>query len=130
MGLHGRSDTLRFRPFLYALIVGLCACQSQPVAHASVSSTELALFREWMMEARDRYPYNQSVEKMWKVMLCESGGRAKVAGRHHGLFQYNRNTWNGNWNPYRQESIYDPRAQIFATAKAWSEGRHRWWSCY
>ena len=84
-----------------------------------------------MEDARSEYPYRQSISRMWKVMLCESGGRADYYGRTNGLFQYKHDTWNGYWNPYRYESILDSQAQIFATAKAWRDGHAGWWSeCY
>ena len=79
------------------------------------------------------YPYSQSADKMWRVMMCESGGNASASGgggAYVGLFQYARSTWAGNWNPYRGSSIVDAHAQIFATAKAWSIGMQGAWSCY
>ncbi len=89
-------------------------------------------YRQWMEEARALYPYKQSVDKMWSVMNCESGGnsRASNGGRYLGLFQYAPGTWGGSWNPYRGNSIWDARSQIFATAKAWSIGMQGAWSCY
>lgn len=100
-------------------------------AEAAPSST-LAQYRAWMVEARQMYPYPQSVDKMYRVMMCESSGNAKVvgSGRYHGLFQYVPSTWRGKWNPYRTQNIYDAKAQIFATAKAWSIGMQRHWGCY
>lgn len=79
------------------------------------------------------YPYPQSIDKMWSVMMCESGGNPNASGgggRWLGLFQYAPGTWRGSWNPYRAESIWDARAQIFATAKAWSIGMQHHWSCF
>ena len=98
----------------------------------SGSSTQ-AQYRQWMEEARTMYPYTQSVDKMWSVMMCESGGNARASGgggRWLGLFQYAPTTWGGRWNPYRGESIWDAKSQIFATAKAWSIGMQSHWSCY
>lgn len=93
--------------------------------------TPLGQYRAWMQEARAAHPYSEAVEVMWEVMLCESSGRAdEVAGSYSGLFQYNSATWDGDWNPYRASSILDPRAQIFATAKAWQDGNQHWWGCY
>jgi hypothetical protein len=66
-------------------------------------------------------------------MKCESGGNPNASGgggRWLGLFQYAPGTWNGRWNPYRDESIWDARSQIFATAKAWNIGMQSHWSCY
>lgn len=91
----------------------------------------LAQYRLWMEEARAQHPYGDPVEKMWAVMLCESSGDAAVvSGVYYGLFQYLPETWAGEWNPYRDQPILDPRAQIFATAKAWYEGNQGWWGCY
>jgi hypothetical protein len=84
-----------------------------------------------MQEARAAHPYSEPIELMWQVMLCESSGRAdEVAGSYSGLFQYDSATWSGDWNPYRANPILDPRAQIFATAKAWQDGNQHWWGCY
>jgi uncharacterized protein YraI len=90
-------------------------------------------YRIWMEEARAMYPYRQTIDKMWAVMMCESGGNPRASGgggRWLGLFQYAPGTWNGSWNPYRSNSIWDARSQIFATAKAWSIGMQSHWSCY
>lgn len=98
----------------------------------SASSTA-EQYRIWMEEARAMYPYPQTVEKMWSVMKCESGGNPNASGgggRWLGLFQYAPGTWGGGWNPYRNESIWDAKSQIFATAKAWSIGMQSHWSCY
>src|SRR4051812_186439 len=88
-------------------------------------------YRAWMLEARAAHPYSEPIETMWQVMLCESSGQAEqVAESYYGLFQYQQVTWAGEWNPYRAEPILDPRAQIFATAKAWQDGNQHWWGCY
>ena len=92
---------------------------------------QLDQYRAWMQEARAAHPYSESIELMWHVMMCESSGQAgQVAESFYGLFQYQQATWAGDWNPYRASSILDPRAQIFATAKAWQDGNQHWWSCY
>jgi hypothetical protein len=84
-----------------------------------------------MAEARALHPYGDSLDVMWQVMLCESSGEAgQVANLYYGLFQYLPSTWAGEWNPYRDSPILDPRAQIFATAKAWQDGNQGWWGCY
>jgi hypothetical protein len=84
-----------------------------------------------MQEARATHPYSEPLETMWQVMLCESSGQAEqVAETYYGLFQHQQSTWAGDWNPYRAEPILDPRAQIFATAKAWQDGNQHWWGCY
>jgi hypothetical protein len=84
-----------------------------------------------MEQARAEHSYSEAVDVMWEVMICESSGNAgEVAGNYSGLFQYDSATWAGDWNPYRTSSILDPRAQIFATAKAWHDGNQHWWGCY
>jgi hypothetical protein len=93
--------------------------------------TPLDQYWGWMQEARATHPYGEPIEVMWQVMLCESSGEADmVADSYYGLFQYEQATWAGDWNPYRSSPILDPRAQIFATAKAWQDGSQRWWGCY
>jgi hypothetical protein len=70
---------------------------------------------------------------MYRVMMCESSGNPLASGGGGawlGLYQYAPTTWRGSWNPYRNSSIWDAKAQIFATAKAWSIGMQRHWSCY
>jgi hypothetical protein len=90
-------------------------------------------YRQWIHEAREQYPYADSEEQMLAVLLCESSGDPAIIspdGLNHGLFQYNAATWAGDWNPYRDQSLYDARAQIFATAAAWSLGMQAQWGCY
>jgi hypothetical protein len=88
-------------------------------------------YRTWMEEARALHPYSEPLDVMWSVMLCESSGDANaVVGMYFGLFQFQSETWSGEWNPYRDLPILDPRAQIFATAKAWQDGNQHWWGCY
>ncbi|HYP40179.1 MAG TPA: SH3 domain-containing protein [Chloroflexia bacterium] len=99
---------------------------------AGATSTK-AQYRQWMGEARTMYPYRESIDKMWSVMMCESGGNPGASGGGGawlGLFQYAPSTWRGSWNPYRNSSIWDAKSQIFATAKAWSIGMQRAWTCY
>lgn len=107
---------------------------AQPAAPVPPSTTSSkSQYRQWVEEARTMYPYKQSVDKMWSVMQCESGGNPRASGgggRYIGLFQYAPATWGGGWNPYRGSSIYDGKSQIFATAKAWSIGMQGSWSCY
>jgi uncharacterized protein YraI len=99
----------------------------------SSGTSGLDQYRLWMEEARTQYPYSESVDKMWSVMMCESGGNASAAGGggyYRGLFQYAPGTWAGNWNPYRNNSIWDAKSQIFATARAWNIGMQHAWGCY
>jgi hypothetical protein len=105
------------------------ATPARPTAAPPATASDQ--YRAWMDEARIRHPYTESVEQMWEVMLCESSGKPDlVAGPYHGLFQYAQETWQGDWNPYRDRPILDPQAQIFATAKAWHDGYQSWWGCY
>ncbi|MEM6535326.1 MAG: transglycosylase SLT domain-containing protein [Pseudomonadota bacterium] len=90
-------------------------------------------YRAWITEARAKHPYADSEDKMYAVMMCESGGNPTIvnpAGPYVGLFQYVANTWNGDWNDYRDAGMTDARAQIFATAQAWSQGMQNQWGCY
>jgi hypothetical protein len=93
----------------------------------------LEQYKAWMADAKKMYPYPQSLDKMYRVMMCESGGNARASGGRGawlGLFQYAPSTWRGTWNPYRSSSIWDAKAQIYATAKAWNLGMQRHWSCF
>jgi len=106
------------------------ALSATPVPDSSLEPP-LDQYRAWMQEARTAHPYSEPIELMWQVMLCESSGEAElVAGSFYGLFQYQQDTWAGDWNPYRDSPILDARAQIFATAKAWYDGNQHWWGCY
>ena len=115
------------------LLLAATLLTAQPAAAAPAQLSTMEQYRVWIREARQMYPYPQSVDKMYRVMMCESGGdRFAVGGggRWIGLFQYVPGTWRGWWNPYRQSDIHDAKAQIFATAKAWSIGMQSAWSCY
>jgi hypothetical protein len=104
-----------------------------PVADTQPPAPTADPYRQWIHEAREQYPYPDSEDRMYAVLLCESGGDPAIIspdGYNHGLFQYSAATWAGDWNPYREESIYDARAQIFATACAWSLGMQGQWGCY
>lgn len=106
---------------------------SKPVEVQAAGSRELEQYKALMVNARQMYPYPQSVEKMYRVMMCESGGNPKASGArgsYLGLFQYAPATWRGSWNPYRNASIWDVKAQIYATAKAWSIGMQGRWGCF
>lgn len=104
-------------------------------APTSFASRDAALeqYRLWIADARTAHPYPESEERMYDVMMCESGGKSDIvnpAGPYTGLFQYVEGTWNGDWNTYRDADIRDARAQIFATALAWSIGMQSHWGCY
>ncbi|MBA3468565.1 MAG: hypothetical protein H0T53_02865 [Herpetosiphonaceae bacterium] len=100
-----------------------------PTPAAEAAGDQSEQYRRWMSEARTLHPYSESIDTMWQVMLCESSGNPTIQGPGEliGLFQYQPSTWNGPWNPYRDQPIIDARAQIFATAKAWSDGNQQWW---
>jgi hypothetical protein len=107
--------------------------QAEPAASSGTGTRVGAeQLRQWIEEARAQYPYAESTDKMWRVMTCESSGNpnASAGGRYLGLFQYLQSTWAGSWNPYRNNSIWDAKSQIFATARAWSMGMQNHWSCY
>ncbi len=115
-----------------ALVVALIA-PTPTAAPVAPTPTAASDYRSLMVQARGHYPYAEAIDKMWAVMMCESGGDPNIAdpsNRYFGLFQYAPATWQGQWNPYRDASIYDPHAQIFATAKAWHDGYQGWWGCY
>ena len=58
---------------------------------AAPPATVADQYRAWMEEARVRHPYNESVDQMWEVMICESSGKFDlVAGPYNGLFQYSQ----------------------------------------
>jgi hypothetical protein len=120
---------------LLGVMLGGQSSYASSVGHspAMAQSQRMAQYRAWMADAKRIYPYPQSVEKMWRVMMCESSGMPNAVGGGGawlGLFQYAPTTWRGRWNPYRNASIWDARSQIYATAKAWSIGMQSHWSCY
>jgi hypothetical protein len=106
---------------------------AQPEEAAAAPMQLPADYRRWLRDAKERYPYRESLDKMIAVMMCESRGDPDVVspnGLYHGLFQYSRATWQGRWNPHRHKPIYDERGQIYATARAWYQGNQSWWECY
>ena len=117
--------------FELALVAPAAAAGGAAAPYTPAGGTA-AQYRQWITAARALYPYPEPPARMIRVMLCESGGNrlAVGSGRWYGLFQYVPSTWHGRWNPYRASSIYDAKAQIFATAKAWSIGMQHQWSCY
>jgi hypothetical protein len=127
---HVRAFTV---PALGLCLLLVAAALVAPTTVDAAGTTTLQQYRAWMVEAKAMYPYPQSVDKMYRVMICESSGNPRAVGAgglYYGLFQYYTPTWRGSWNPYRNQSIYDAKAQIFATAKAWSIGMQRHWGCY
>ena len=68
--------------------------------------------------------WNVNPASLLRMMKYESGGqpRAVSGGTFFGLFQYCQSTWHSSWNPWRNHSIFDARAQICATALAIKRG--------
>ena len=106
----------------------------RPASRGVIDEQTLNQYRAWIHEARQAHPYADSEERMYALMICESRGQAGLispAGSYSGLFQYSAGTWRGVWNSYRDQSILDPRAQIFATALAWQRRMQaQWGACY
>lgn len=130
---------------LSVLSLALAACSTAPSMpeaastaptgdpRAPASEATLAQYRTWISEARTKHPYPESEARMYAVMMCESTGRVAMvnpAGPYTGLFQYAAGTWNDTWNTYRGDGILDAKAQIFATALAWSRNMQNHWGCY
>jgi hypothetical protein len=125
----GLSALLSAALFTVLMLAGYAA----PGLATAARAEELSQYKAWMAEAKKMYPYPQTLDKMYRVMMCESSGNPRASGGGGawlGLFQYAPRTWRGSWNPYRNASIYDAKSQIFATAKAWSIGMQSHWSCY
>lgn len=129
-----RCRSLLMMVFASTLLAPLfTVAAATPGRAEAASASSLAQYRQWINEARAMYPYRESADKMYRTMLCESSGNPGVrspSGSYQGLFQYATATWRGGWNPYRNNSLWDARSQIFATAKAWSIGMQGQWSCY
>ncbi len=72
--------------------------------------------------------YGQNPAELYRVMSCESGGNPYADnGVNKGLFQFHPSTFAGT--PYAGAGIFDGRAQIFAAAWMWSQGRKGEWGC-
>ena len=79
-------------------------------------------------QAADRYNHPRS--DMVRVARCESNldpCAKNPRGPYYGLFQFLRSTWKST--PYRNEDIYDPRANALAAAWMWKKGRRDEWAC-
>jgi soluble lytic murein transglycosylase-like protein len=92
--------------------------------------------REWrerqiiriIHKAADRY--DQPRKDMVRVARCESNldpYARNPAGPYLGLFQFLRSTW--KTTPYRDEDIFDPKANALAAAWMWKKGRRDEWAC-
>ena len=68
--------------------------------------------------------YHVKADGMYRMMMRESAGQryAGSSTSFKGLFQYYTGTWASSWNPWRHDNIYDPVAQIYATAYAIHRG--------
>ena len=72
----------------------------------------------------------EAVDWALRVAFCESTFNPLADnGTSCGLYQYLPATWEGSWNPYRDYSIWDWRAQVKATAVAYQLGKQGWWVC-
>jgi hypothetical protein len=74
--------------------------------------------------------YGQPYKKLLCVAQCESGLNncaVNKAGKTYGLFQYLDSTW--KWTPYKGKSVFDAKANAFATAWMWNEGNEHHWDC-
>jgi len=113
--------------------IATTATASRALEPIDATEESLAMYRFWIREARELHPYAESEDRMYAVMMCESGGNASIvnpAGPYTGLFQYSDETWRGAWNTYRDGEITEAQAQIFATALAWSLNMQSHWGCY
>jgi hypothetical protein len=74
--------------------------------------------------------YGQSKKAMERVARCESvldPCAVNRSGPYYGLYQFLKSTW--KTTPYKNRSIWDPKAQALATAWMWKKGRKNEWAC-
>jgi hypothetical protein len=74
--------------------------------------------------------YGQSKKAMERVARCESvldPCAVNRSGPYYGLYQFLKSTW--KTTPYKNRSIWDPKAQALATAWMWKQGRKNEWAC-
>lgn len=67
-----------------------------------------------MVEAGQKYGVDPS--KMYRVMMCESGGNVYSNGRYKGLFQWDSSFYKWAAIAGVPADYFNPRSQIFATA--------------
>src|SRR5438132_2483332 len=94
---------------LVTQFVGLTALGAPQKVEAASANT-LTQYITWMQDAKRLYPYPQTLDKMYRVMMCESTGNARASGGGGlwlGLIHYAPTTWRASWNPYRTSSIWD-----------------------
>lgn len=74
--------------------------------------------------------YNVPVDSLRSLMYCESGGNVNslgAGGLYKGLYQFDDQTW--STTSYSSRSIFDPEAQILATASLWQYRAAKWPTC-
>ncbi|MDP9364353.1 MAG: transglycosylase SLT domain-containing protein [Chloroflexota bacterium] len=101
------------------------ALGSRALARRRYSEREIIRIIE---QAADRY--NQPKRAMVRVARCESNldpYAVNRAGPYYGLYQFLKSTW--RTTPYRDEDIFDPRANARAAAWMWKQGRRNEWAC-
>ena len=101
------------------------ALGSRALARRRYSEREIIRIIE---QAADRY--NQPRRAMLRVARCESNLDPYAVSpdrRYFGLYQFLKTTW--RTTPYRDEDIYDPRANARAAAWMWKQGRRNEWAC-
>lgn len=74
--------------------------------------------------------YDQPYKKLLCVAQCESSLNncaVNKAGKTYGVFQYLDSTWRST--PYKKKSVFDAKANAFATGWMWKQGREQEWDC-
>jgi soluble lytic murein transglycosylase-like protein len=121
-----RRDVSRLKSIVRKLSAKLAAAAS---ASAAASSGD---WRTLIDRAAKKYGI--SAKGLYRLMMLESGGKARAvgAGRYYGLYQYALVTWEDDWNPWRGKSVYNGAAQIEASAYAIKKGMGRslWGNTY
>ncbi len=108
---------------------------SQPVEEIISIGTKPVItgwcaYDDWVMDAATKYGVDP--DALCYRMRKESNGRPRssgAGGKYKGLFQYEAGFWASASAKagYSGASIWDPKAQIYVTAWAWSHGqRGRW----
>ena len=67
---------------------------------------------------------------MERVARCESNldpCAVNRSGPYYGLYQFLKSTW--KTTPYKNDNIFDPKAQALATGWMWKQGRKNEWAC-
>ena len=87
-----------------------------------------AKVRRYIRAAAKRY--DQPYKKLLCVAQCESSldnCAVNRGGKTYGLFQYLNSTW--KTTPYKKKSVFDAKANAYATAWMWKEGNENQWDC-